>query len=203
LAGVQIGGIVAVATSGLPLNLAGWTLTIGGVGTTFGVNTNGLLTATIPGGIAFGPEPIQLTSPAGAGPSPILVQVDEPPPVIIAAVDTSGPGGTAFVVSPSAPANAGDAIILFVSGLAGGAPALPAPNAIWITVGSAVVAPFSVTAVDQKVTEVEFVLPASPALSPTVTLQNATVTLGTGSRLSAPFSVTVTVPPAAPAPAAN
>ena len=203
LAGVQIGGIVALATRGLPQNLAGWTLTIGGVSTTFGVNTNGILTATVPSGIAFGPEPIRLTSAAGAGPNPILMQVDAPPPVIVSAVDASGPGGTSFVISQSAPATAGDTIALLVSGLAGASSTLPAANAIWITVGSTVATPISVTAGQQNAALVQFMLPATQPNSPTATQQTTAIAIGTGSRLSAAYTLNVAVVPVAPPAIAN
>lgn len=198
LAGVPIGGTVLLATSGLPLNLASWTLTIGGVSTNFGVNTNGILSAAVPAGIALGPNAIQLTSAAGTGPSPILMQVDAPAPVISAAIDSSGAGGTGFVIAPGAPASAGDIITLLVSGLAGAAPSLPAASAIWITVGATTLAPISVTAGAQNTALVQFVLPAIPANSPTATQQLTAVSIGTGTRLSAAYVLSVVpfVPPA-------
>jgi hypothetical protein len=191
LAGTPIGGTVLLATNGLPLNLASWTLTIGGVSTNFGVNTNGILSAAVPAGIAFGPNAIQLTSAAGTGPSPILMQVDAPAPVISAAVDSSGAGGTGFLIVPGSPANAGDVVTLFVSGLAGAAPSLPAASAIWITVGGSTVSPLSVTAGLQNIALVQFVLPAIPANSPTATQQLTGVSIGTGTRLSAPYVLSV------------
>jgi uncharacterized protein (TIGR03437 family) len=198
LAGVPIGGTVLLATSGLPLNLASWALTIGGVSTNFGVNTNGILSAAVPAGIGFGPNAIQLSSAGGSGPSPILMQVDAPAPVIDFAVDSSGAGGTGFVIAPGSPASAGDTITLLVSGLAGAAPSLPAASAIWIMLGATTLSPISVTAGAQNTALVQFVLPSVLANSPTATQQLTAVSIGTGTRLSAAFVMAVVpfVPPA-------
>jgi hypothetical protein len=126
------------------------------------------------------------------------MQVDAPAPVISAAIDSSGAGGTGFVIAPGAPASAGDIITLLVSGLAGAAPSLPAASAIWITVGATTLAPISVTAGAQNTALVQFVLPAIPANSPTATQQLTAVSIGTGTRLSAAYVLSVVpfVPPA-------
>ena len=202
LAGVPIGGTLALATSGLPLNLAGWTLTIGGVSVPFGVTPSGTMTAVVPANIALGPEPVQLTAPGGGGPSAILMQVDAPPPAIIAAYDDSGPAGTSFAISPSAPANGGDMITLIVWDLAGAAPALPAPGMVRITAGSTTGSPASVVAIDTNTSRVQFVLPASIASDPDVTGQTVPVAIGTGTRLSPGYTLNIVVPPA-PAAAGN
>jgi hypothetical protein len=199
LPGVPIGGTVLLSTNGLPTNLAGWKLTIGGVSTNFGVNANGILTAAVPAGVSFGPAALQLTAPSGAGPSPILIQVDAPPPVITGAIDSSGAGGTGFSISAATPASAGDVITLVVTGLAGAAPTLPPAGAIWITVGSTTVPVFALGAASQNAVVVQFVLPAILANSLTTTTQLTAVTIGTGTRVSTPFFLTL-VPVLPPAP---
>jgi IPT/TIG domain len=198
LAGVPIGGTVSLAANGLPTNLAGWSLTIGGVSTTFGVNSNGILTAAIPAGVSFGPNALQLTSPAGTGPSPILIQVDAPPPVIAGAIDSSGAGGTGFPISSAAPANAGDVVTLAVADLAGASSSLPSAASVWITVGAATVQVASVTPGTQGTAFVQFVLPAILANSPTATQQLVSVAIGTGTRLSSPYLLAIV--PVLPAP---
>ena len=199
LAGVPIGGTVLLATNGLPTNLAGWNVAIGGVNTTFGVNSNGILTAAVPAGVSFGPAALQLTSPAGTGPSPILIQVDAPAPVIADAIDSSGAGGTGFAISSATPASAGDLITLVVTGLAGAAPTLPAAGAVWINVGATTLPVVSVGAASQNTTFVQFVLPAIQANSPTAAAQLVSVAIGTGTRLSTPYLLTV-VPVLTPTP---
>jgi hypothetical protein len=200
LAGVPAGGTIQLGTVGLPSGLSGWSLTIGGISTTYSVNSSGLLTAAVPAGLALGPQPIQLTFATGSGPSPILVQVDAPPPVITAALDSSGPGGTTYTIAPSAPASAGDVISLFVSGLQGAAPALPAASAVWIVVNSTVVPAAAVNPLPQNGALVQFILPSIAPNSATSTEQTAAIEIGTGTRLSAPYSISVLVPqpPAAP-----
>jgi hypothetical protein len=199
LAGVPIGGTLALATGGLPVNLAGWTFTIGGVSVPFGVTATGTMTAVVPASIALGPQPIQLTAPGGGGPAPILMQVDAPPPVIVAAYDDSGPLGTSFAVSPSALANGGDTVTLIVWDLAGSAPALPAPGRVWITVGSTTGTAASVVAIDANTSRVQFVVPASVASDPAVTGQAIPITIGTGTRLSPGYTLNVHVVPPTPA----
>ena len=201
LAGVPLGGSLALATSGLPANLAGWTLTIGGVSVPFGMTLSGTMTANVPGNIALGPETIQLTAPGGGGPAPILMQVDAPPPVVVAAFDDSGPAGTSFVVTPAALANGGDAITLIVVNLAGSSSTLPPLATMWIAAGSSIVNPTSVVAIDANTSRVQFFLPASIASDPDVAGQTVPVAVGVGTRLSPAFTLNIHVPP--PPPASN
>ena len=195
LAGTPIGGLVAIGTRGLPPNLAGWTLTIGGVQTTYGVNSNGLLTATVPAGLAFGPQAVQLTPPSGIGPSPILMQVDAPPPVIFGAADNSGPGGTVFLITPSAPAGIGDLVWIAVTNLAGAAPVLPAPSATWIEVGNVTATPTTIAELADGTALVQFVMPAIQGTSPNATQGVVPVSIGTGSRISAPYGLNANIVP--------
>ncbi len=196
LAGVPIGGLLALATSGLPLNLAGWTLTIGGVSVPYGVTPAGTMTAIVPAGIALGPEVLQLTAPGGGGPAPILMQVDAPPPVIIASYDDSGPAGTSFAVGPAAPASGGDVITLIVWDLAGAAPSLPTPDMIWITAGSSVVSALSAVPIDANTSRIQFSLPAFIASDPAVAGKTVPISVGTGTRLSSAYSLNINIPPA-------
>jgi hypothetical protein len=199
LAGTPAGGLIALGTRGLPLNLAGWTLTIGGVATTYGVNASGLLTAAVPAGLAYGPQPVQLTPPSGAGPSPILMQLDAPPPVIFGAADGSGPGGTVFLITGSAAASAGDSVWIAVANLAGASATTPAPGAVWIEVGSVTLTPLAINVLADGTALVQFVMPAIQGSSPNATQAQVPVWIGTGTRISAPYALNANViPPPSP-----
>ena len=195
LDGVPLGVSMALATSGLPANLAGWTLTVGGVWVPFGVSPAGTMTAVVPTNIALGPETVQLTAPGGGGPAPILMQVDAPPPVIVAAYDDAGTG--AFAVGPTAVAHGGDLITLIVWDMAGAAPSLPAAGAIRITAGSTAMTAASVFAIDANYSRIQFVLPSSIASDPDLTGpgQIVPVTIGTGTRLSPAYALNIYIPP--------
>jgi hypothetical protein len=176
-------------------------LTIGGVSVPFGVTPSGTMTAVVPA-IALGPEPLQLTAPGGGGPAPILMQVDAPPPAIIAVYDDSGPAGTSFAVSSTSPAAGGDVLTLIVLNLAGASSSLPPASSVWINSGTAVVNPLSLVAIDANTSRVQFVLPASVAADPDVISQTVPIALGAGTRLSPAYKLNIVVPPP-PAPAGN
>jgi uncharacterized protein (TIGR03437 family) len=195
LAGVPAGGTALIASSGLPAALDGWRLAIGGVGAPFTVDQNGQITAQIPGGLALGPQVVQLLAPDGSGPPPIALQLDSAPPVIVSAFDNSAAAGAGAAVSPSSPANAGDSVTLLVVGLPDSAAGLPAASQVWLNLGGAIIAPVSVTAwpTDATLALVRLVVPAAlPATSP------VSLTIGTGTRLSAAFSLDIQPPPPPP-----
>jgi uncharacterized protein (TIGR03437 family) len=113
LAGVPAGQIAVIGTSGLPSNLAGWTLLIGGSSTSFKVGGNNQLLAQVPPGASLGPAVVQLVSPSGdTSIPPILMEVDGPPPTIAAILNASG-----VAVDATHPAQAGDTITANVVGL--------------------------------------------------------------------------------------
>jgi hypothetical protein len=114
LAGVPAGQIAVIGTSGLPSNLSGWTLLIGGSSTSFKVGANNQLLAQVPPGASLGPAVVQLVSPSGdTSIPPILMEIDGPPPTIAAVLNSSGQ-----TVDASHPVQAGDTITLNVIGLA-------------------------------------------------------------------------------------
>jgi hypothetical protein len=219
LAGVPAGGTALIATSGLPANLNGWTLSIGPLNATFTADKNGVLTVNVPTALAVGAQPVQLTAP-GNPPAAVvprvILQLDPAPPVIVAAVDTppvkstdpAAPPPTTFAVSAATPAQPGDNVTLTVYGLSASLGYLPGPGAVWINIGGTV---FPVTAVaavppDPKATTppldfayVRFVLPTSLVVDTTTGSPKAPVMVGTGTRLSAAYALDVAVPPA-PAP---
>jgi hypothetical protein len=112
LAGVAAGGTAVIGTSGLPSNLAGWTLSIGGANATITQVGANQLQAQVPPGSSVGLAAVQLTSPSGNGPPPILMQIDGPPPVINAVLNASG-----LAIDAAHAAQIGDAITVNVSGL--------------------------------------------------------------------------------------
>ncbi len=112
LAGVPVGGIAVINTSGLPQNMAGWTLTIANEQAAFSVGSSGQIFASVPNGILSGPSVVQLSSPSGGNAPPVLMQVDPPPPAITAVTNSSG-----VPISASNPVNPGDLVTLAVSGL--------------------------------------------------------------------------------------
>jgi uncharacterized protein (TIGR03437 family) len=195
LAGVPAGGTALIASSGLPVVLDGWRLTVGGEAAPFSVDTNGQITAQVPGDLGLGPQVVQLLAPDGSGPPPIVLQLDAAPPVIVSAFDNSAAAGAGAAVSPASPANAGDSVTLLVVRLADPAAGLPADGQVWLNFGGAILAPVSVTAwpTDATLALVRFVVPAAlPATSP------VPVMIGTGTRLSAAFSLDIQPPPPPP-----
>ncbi len=93
LPGVPVGGTALINATGLPQNLSGWTLLIGGQPASFSA-AGGQIAAVVPTGLLTGAEIVQLISPAGGNIPPVYMQVDPPPPVI-AAASVSGATGTA------------------------------------------------------------------------------------------------------------
>jgi len=195
LAGVPAGGTALIASAGLPAALDTWKLLIGGESARFSVDKTGQITAQIPGDLAPGPQLVQLLAPDGSGPPPIVLQLDTAPPVIVSAFDNSAAAGVGAAVSPAGPANAGDTVTLTVSRLADPAAGLPAASQVWINFGSAVITPASVTPAPNEATLalVQFVVPAAlPSASP------VSVMIGTGTRLSAAYSLDIVPPPPPP-----
>ena len=81
LAGVPIGGTALIATSGLPADLDGWTLSIGPFAVPFTADQNGVLTVTVPAGLGTGAQPVLLTAPAASSAvvPRVILQLDQPP----------------------------------------------------------------------------------------------------------------------------
>src|SRR5579871_1624938 len=90
LAGVPVGGFAVITALGVPQNMTGWALTIGGQNATFFLAAPGVILGQVPAGLPAGPAVVQLTSPAQDIIPPVVMQVDPPPPVIAAAISASG-----------------------------------------------------------------------------------------------------------------
>jgi hypothetical protein len=117
LPGIPTGGTIVAATTGLPASLQGWTLTIADANVDFTVDANSNILAVVPGSTPLGPAVLRLISPKNDSIAPVLFNVDAPPPVIQAAVDTSGTAPV--LIDATHPAAPGDAITLAVSRLPG------------------------------------------------------------------------------------
>jgi hypothetical protein len=77
LAGVPAGGTVIINATGVPQNLTGWILTIGGQPAPLSY-VNGQLQAIVPTGLTVGPTIVQLISPTGASIPPLVMNIDTP-----------------------------------------------------------------------------------------------------------------------------
>jgi len=203
LAGVPAGGTALIRTTGLPAKLDGWTLSIGGEPVSFQADKNGVVTAPVPGDLTPGPQPVQLLAPGNppaAVVPPVLLQLDVPPPVILAALDNTAADGAGVPISPSAPAQLGDNITLTVLGLST-SEGFPATGSVWIDINGVSYTIAAVTAVPrdpnnpQDLALVQFVLPQNLALDPSVSAPTVTVMVGTGTRLSPGYVFRVTAPP--------
>ncbi len=113
LTGVPVAGTAVIGTSGLPSNLGGWTLSIGGTSVSFSQTQANQLQAQVPPGSSVGLALVQLTSPTGNSLPPILMQIDGPPPVINAILNASG-----SPIDSAHAAQAGDSLTMAVAGLA-------------------------------------------------------------------------------------
>jgi hypothetical protein len=205
LAGVPAGGTALIRTSGLPENMDGWQLRIGPDTTSFTVGDDGTLTVPVPADLAVGQQPVELVAP-GAPPAAVvprvILQLDPPPPVILAAVDSTAADGAGVAVTPSTPAQLGDTVTLTVSGLAGGTGGLPAAGGVWINIGAGVYPALAVAPVPQDpgappqdLALVQFVLPEDLAVDPTLSRPTVPLMVGTGTRLSAAYLLDVSPPP--------
>jgi Matrixin len=217
LAGVPSGGTALIATTGLPADLTGWTLSVGPFAAAFTADQNGVLSVQVPNGLGIGAQPVLLTAP-GSPPAAtvprVILQLDPPPPVILSAVDVPAPPSsdpTAVVVpvpvTASAPAQLGDTVTLTVYGLSGGSGVLPGAGAVWVNIGgnaypvtavAPVPGPPNATTPPPDLAYVTFVVPTTLVIDPTVIIPTEPVMAGAGTRLSGAFTLNVVAPPATP-----
>jgi hypothetical protein len=195
LPGVPTGGIASIAATGLPSNLAGWTLTIGDTRVDFTVDSNGRIDAAVPGGTPLGPTVVRLVSPNSDSIAPILFNVDAQPPVIQAAYDQLASGNLGFI-DPGHPAASGDVIYVDVLRLYGSAPPVAA-SSVHISVGgvdqvATALNPILQFGLISDVTRVQFTLPSG---LPDGSRQPMTVRVGT--RVSGSYTLNVVPPPPA------
>src|SRR6185295_1938351 len=215
LTGVPAGGTARIATTGLPADLTGWTLTVGPLPAAFTADTNGVLTVQVPILLAVGEQPVQLIPPSNSTVPAIprvILQLDPPPPLILWGVDTPVPDAGPVLVSASNPVPLGQGVIVMVYGLSSIGGALPAPGAVWmniaganypVTAGTRVPADPNSTAPPPDLAYVSFVVPSTLVLDPAVSNPSVPAMVGTGTRLSGAYSLFIApaLPPHPPPPA--
>jgi len=179
IAGVPPGGIAMIPTSGLPQNLAGWTMTIGGQPANFQIGGGNWIAATVPAGLQAGPGIVQLIPPPNSSIviPPIVMQIIAPPPQIVAVVSSSG-----LPISSSNPAHIGDTLVLSVTGLTQSLAGVGLANT-QVVVGGTTVTPISVSPSGlPDAYQIQFTLGSNVPFGP-----NEWVTVGIGARVSAQF----------------
>jgi hypothetical protein len=210
LAGVPAGGIARIATAGLPADLTGWTLTVGSLPAAFTADVNGVLTVQVPNLLAVGEQPVELTAPPNStlpAIPRIILKLDSPPPLILWSVDTPRADGVPVLVSASNPVPLGQIVTLMVYGLSSPSGVLPPAGVMWMNIGGAIYPVSSVTRVPadpnstappSDLAYVTFVVPTTLVLDSTVSNPNVPLMVGTGTRLSAAYSLFIA--PALPPP---
>ncbi len=179
LEGVPAGGVAVINTSGLPSNLSGWTLTISNQQTGFTASPTGQLLANVPSGAFTGPAIVQLTAPSGVNITvpPVVMQIDLPPPVTLAASAAGVP------VTAANPVTGGNTVSLTISGLQDQTGALPAPASVNVNIAGVSTTALTVTAAGNGQSVLQFAVPAGlPTGAQTLTVQ-------VGTRVSAPFPI--------------
>jgi uncharacterized protein (TIGR03437 family) len=193
LEGVQAGGGALINSTGLPQNLTGWTLTVGGQPASFIMGGGNQIYAQIPAGLPLGPAVVQLISPNGQIP-PVVMEIIAPAPVVQGVVDSNG-----NPISSSNPALPGATLTVTVTGLAGSAAAAaPVASNVNISVagtggagGVSQTASTLLPGTPSGVTQVQFTLNANAPYGPQEQL-----TVGLGLRISLPFPIAVAQSPA-------
>jgi hypothetical protein len=180
LAGVSAGRVAVIGAQNLPASVAGWTLTIGGQQANYTVLGGSQIYAQVPGNLAVGPQIVKLTPPAGEYVAPIVMQVDGPPPAILA----FSVGG--LPPDPNRTVHSNDVIVLTVQGLAEPNGTTPAPGAVHVRVAG-------VDHAAQFVTDLGGVHAVQFQLSPSVPAGLQQVSIGVGTRFSITGGFTFTV----------
>jgi hypothetical protein len=200
LPGVPTGGTLVVSATGLPADLQGWTLTIADVKVDFAADDHSNILAVVPGSMPLGPTVLRLTSPNGDSIAPVLFNIDAQPPVIQAAYDQRN--ATLGFIDAKHPAAPGDVIVLDIVNLSGDPNLYVPATSVHISVGGVDHVAATLGSVLQfglisNLTRIQFTLaPALPASAGADGLQQP-MTVRVGTRVSAPFTLYVTPPPAA------
>ncbi|MEQ1884726.1 MAG: matrixin family metalloprotease [Bryobacteraceae bacterium] len=189
LAGIPAGGVALVRTSGLPQDAATWTVTVGDIVAAFTVDSAGVLAIRVPEQMPVGPAVVRITRADGSGPQPILLQVDEPAPVITAAYDNTVLEGKGAAVTASSPVNAGDSVSLSVA-------RLNPTGDVWIQLAGTRIWLVAVSAPDKDgISLVTFTVPGSLPYDGAAAQQSVPVMVGNGTRLSDAFTLLTHVEP--------
>jgi len=181
LAGVPAGYTAVISATNVPQNLTGWILTIGAQPATMAYS-NGQLMATVPSGLGYGAQTVQLISPTGAPIFPIAMKIDAQPPSIVSVLNASGaPITAASQVHP------GDVLTVNMLGLAD-------PNITQLTIANlfatlgAITGPSAISApvVQFSNPVVQIQIPYSAPTESSIPLY-----VGIGTRVAGPFYLNI------------
>lgn len=187
LPGTPAGGTAVIATSGLPQNLTGWTVTFDynpAWTATVQLQNGNLVYVTVPQSVPAGAAILQLNPPNGNLSIPaVVMQVDTPDPVIAAAVNASG-----NAINASNPVLIGQTVTLTVTGLTQSATGAGLSNTQVIVgglSGGVIAAPLTISpAAQQDSYQIQFTLGTNVPFGPGEPVQ-----VGIGTRVSAPFNL--------------
>jgi predicted Zn-dependent protease len=180
LTGVPSPGTAVINAVGIPQNLTGWMLTIGGQPAALAY-TNGQLQASVPGGLGYGPQIVQLFPPSGAAVPPIAMKIDAPPPSITSVLSASGAPITA-----TSTVHPGDVLTINMFGMFDGITPLTLTNlvaSLGATTGPGAVS-LQVLQFNDPVIQVQ--IPFSAPTGPLVPLY-----IGVGTRVAAPVYLNI------------
>ncbi len=192
LAGAPGGGTISIRATDVPADIRGWLVTINGIRTPLTRTADGRLLAPIALGIEAGPQPIQLIPASGLPVPPVLFQIDSQPPAILTVS-----GSQNLAIGAQQRVRGGDRITLVVGNL--GAGAAPVKEDIEIRVaGVAQRLEFLESQPTSGTFRLEFLVPLD---APAGDTQNLTV--GVGTRVSAPVTIAIAAAPDLPKTAAE
>ena len=185
LAGTPAGGLAVFSSTGSPQNLTSWSVTLDyKIPSTLQMENSNQVYMPMPAGVPSGAAIVALNPPNSNVVIPaVVMQVDAPDPVIVAAVNSSG-----NPISQSNPVRIGDTVTLAVSGLTQSFNSAGLSNT-QVTIGGipggAVVSPLTVTAGAQPdAYQIQFTLGPNVPFGP-----NEPVQVGIGTRVSAPLNL--------------
>lgn len=181
LGAAPVGAAVLLSTSGLPEDLTGWSVSVGDQLAPLSRLPGGRLRAVVPLTVGVGLKRVWLAGPNGASSGVVLFRVEAPPPVITAVANTSSVGLSALQsVLP------GDRVRLTVSHLVDEG-VVPHASDITLRIGGLKQKADRVDDATQPNTwVVEFVVPPTTAVGDAQPL-----TVGVGTRVSAPWTIPV------------
>lgn len=141
---------------------------------------NGAVTFELPAGLQLGPAVLRLSA-GGVAASPVVIVIDEPPPVIQAVTDLNG-----AAVDAARPAAPGDVLVITVTGIAGDG-VLSDPSQLVINIGGVEHKAVAITALKSLAGAYEVRL----ILGEVAPASDVPVTVGVGHRVSLPVSIPV------------
>lgn len=177
LAGIPVGGVAEINTSGLPSSLSGWVMTIANQPAAMTLGANGQILAGIPFGLLPGPAEVKLISPTGIAVPPVLLQIDAPPPVITGTIN-----GFGTPIDSSHLVQAGDTITVKAVGVLDALGNLPNISTVALNAGGSDIPALSLSQ-SSSGSVIQFALPQNLPSGATQ------VTLRVDTRISAPVTI--------------